>query len=273
MNMFITSLCEHENINGGVSWSRQDGSIYNPIGSSTMDFLNVIGDMYKDISRNSIVDNSIKLVMDYYDSKTRQFRYSTKSQKIPCITAKIISILKKLKIEAPFYNECYQMFFETQQEDGGWRCATVNLGKSPKTDASNPGTTLYVLDALRYRENSLGEMKAINKAIEFLLNHWITRKPLGPCEFGIGTTFMKTEYPFYRYNIFYYVYALSFYDKARKDKRFVEVVSSLKSKETNTGIKVENPHKYWKDILFYNANECNLSNLKYKELLENLSKS
>ena len=71
---------------------------------------------------------------------------------------------------------------------------------SPETDASNPGATLYVLDAFLYRENSAKEKKNLDLGVTFLLGHWDTRSPLGPCEFGIGSTFMKTEFPMIRYN-------------------------------------------------------------------------
>ena len=53
-----------------------------------------------------------------------------------------------------------------------------------------------------------------------LLSHWKTRRPLGRCGFGIGTLFGKSEYPFLRYNRFFYVYALSFYDAAKKRTEF-----------------------------------------------------
>jgi len=237
-----------------------------------MDFLNVIGDMHADIKNVPLINDSVKMILDYYDEKTKQFRYSLKSAKLPCITAKIISILKKLHVDYSF-DDSYRMFFETQQEDGGWRCATVKLGKSAETDSSNPGTTLYVLDALRYRDNNTYEIKKIGKAIAFLLDHWLTKKPLGPCQFGIGTTFMKTEYPFYRYNIFYYTYVLSFYQRARNDKRFIDIYHCLEQNESETGIRITNPHKHWIDILFKNGDECDLSNLKYQELKENLSLS
>lgn len=272
MEVLLKTLCEKDTVNGDRLWARHDGSIYNPIGASTIDFLNVIGDLHVSSVNNETVENAVQLVIDYYDRKTMQFRYSPKGSKLPCITAKIISILKKLQVVFPFYEECYQMFFETQRPDGGWRCATVKIGKSPETDASNPGTTLYVLDALRHRGNNADELVAINKAVDFLLDHWITKKPLGPCEFGIGSTFMKTEYPFYRYNVFYYAYVLSFYERARQDERFVGVLNVLGSKETRTGVLIENPHKYWSRILFDQTKECPLSNGKYQELSKNVGK-
>ena len=44
-----------------------------------------------------------------------------------------------------------------------------------------------------------------------LLEHWAVRRPLGPCRYGIGSRFMQVEFPMFRYNLFFYVYVLSFY--------------------------------------------------------------
>ena len=116
-------------------------------------------------------------------------------------------------------------------------------------------------------------MQQLERGVEFLLEHWITKKPLGPCEFGIGSTFMKTEYPFIRYNIFYYTYVLSYYQKALKDKRFQQVVYELQKNETKTGIEINNPHKNWKKLLYQDSLECDLANQKYIELKQNISES
>ena len=48
------------------------------------------------------------------------------------------------------------------------------------------------------------------------------KRPTGPCHFGIGTLFMQVEYPFLRYNLYYYIYVLSFYDRANDDQRYLE---------------------------------------------------
>jgi hypothetical protein len=61
------------------------------------------------------------------------------------------------------------------------------------------------------------ETYQLEPAVETLLHHWTVRVPTGPCQFGIGTLFLQVEYPFLRYNLFFYVYVLSFYAEARKD--------------------------------------------------------
>lgn len=84
----------------------------------------------------------------------------------------------------------------------------------------------------------------MDKAVETLLDHWTIRKPIGPCHFGIGTQFMQVEYPFLRYNLFYYVYVLSFYTYARQDKRFLSALQILSSKRNEEGLLlVERPNR------------------------------
>src|SRR5450830_1579077 len=70
----------------------------------------------------------------------------------------------------------------------------------------------------------------LDTAVETLLTHWTVRVPTGPCHYGIGWLFMQVEYPFLRYNLFYYTYVLSFYPKARKDGRFSEAFAALGKK-------------------------------------------
>lgn len=44
---------------------------------------------------------------------------------------------------------------------------------------------------------------------------------------------MQVEYPFRNYNLFMYVYVLSFYNRAKDDWRFLEALKALKSKLVN----------------------------------------
>ena len=270
MDSLAEKLIGLKNINGGTVWDRQDGNIYAPTGFSTIDFLSILGDIGLNYNDSSTVKDAVEKMMSYYDEKRGMFQYVQKGSKLPCVTAKIITALTKLKYKNSILENTFRFFVETQCDDGGWRCATVKIGKSDSTDASNPGTTLYVLDAYKYRENTKQEMGKMDKAILFLLRHWETKKPLGPCEFGIGTQFMKTEYPFIRYNLFYFLYVLSFYEKAKEDKRFKEALKELKAKEMDNGIKIEHPNKNWQNILFNGSNQCNLANTKYKQLIENM---
>uniref|UniRef100_UPI000A650119 hypothetical protein n=1 Tax=Clostridium sp. NkU-1 TaxID=1095009 RepID=UPI000A650119 len=95
-----------------------------------------------------------------------------------------------------------------------------------------------MLDAFRF-SGYLNKEQALDKAVDFLLEHWVIRKPIGPCHYGIGTLFMQVEYPFRNYNLFEYVYILSFYNRAKNDSRFLEAFEKLKSKTVNGQIIVE----------------------------------
>jgi hypothetical protein len=131
--------------------------------------------------------------------------------------------------------------------------------------------TLFVLDALRFRRGN-DPSEALVPAVETLLDHWTTRRPLGPCEFGIGSLFMQVEYPFLRYNIFSYVYVLSFYESARQDARFQEAFEILRSKTDEGGsIVIERPNRRLAGLeAFTRGRPSEPATRRYEEILENL---
>jgi hypothetical protein len=136
---------------------------------------------------------------------------------------------------------------------------------------SNPFPTLNALDAFRF-SNYLNREPALDKAVDFLLNHWTKRKPIGPCHYGIGTLFMQIEYPFRTYNLFVYVYVLSFYSRAKSDQRFLEALQALESKMVEEQIVVERVHKKLAGLSFCKKGEAStLGTKRYQEILNNLS--
>lgn len=83
---------------------------------------------------------------------------------------------------------------------------------------------------------------------------------------------MKTEYPFIRYNIFYYLHTLSFYPQAVGDPRFDEILSLLRSKTKNGRIQIEKPHRAWRSLLYdRDGLYSSLSDRKYAELESNIA--
>ena len=164
----------------------------------------------------------------------------------------------------------FEHLFEVQHDDGGWRCNTAKLGTCAETDASNPGVTLSVLDAFRFSP-LLNKDKRLDKAVKTLLVHWTTRKPLGPCHFGIGTLFMQVEYPFLRYNLFFWVYVLSHYGAARRDARFKKALRELQSKLVDGSIVVENLNRGLAKLSFCKKGEPSRAAIRrYREILENV---
>ena len=160
--------------------------------------------------------------------------------------------------------------FSIQHSDGGWRCKKFSFGKGPETEFSNPGPTLTALNAFRFTEY-LNHEPALDKAVSFLLNHWTTRLPLGPCHYGIGTLFMQTEYPFATYNLFAYVYVLSFYNSAKNDARFLDALKTLESKLLDGMVVVERVNKKLAGLSFCEKGKpSELATRRYQEILDHL---
>jgi hypothetical protein len=269
----IQSIFDRQYDNGGQFWSRIDGDIHAPFGYSTIDTLSVLGEIGLSIKDNETIQWAVDFVLSYQASDG-SFKYSLTSSKLPCMTARIIAALMRLHVSEVKIEKSYKWLLDTQCKDGGWRCATVKLGKSPLTDASNPGTTLYVLDSFRFRDNTQQDIENLDKGVEFLLQHWDVRLPIGPCQFGIGSRFLLIEYPFLRYNIFYYVYVLSFYEKAKMDKRFLDAYKQLKSKIRNNKVIPENPHKAWNMLNFaLKGQVSDKATIRWNEIETNLKNS
>lgn len=164
-----------------------------------------------------------------------------------------------------------QYFLDMQSADGGWRCEKYYFGRGPETQYSNPHPTLIVLDAFRF-SRYLNQEKALDQAVEFLLAHWESRKPLGPCHYGIGKLFMQIEYPFRNYNLFQYVYILSFYNYAKKDKRFLEALAMLESKMVDGQIIVERVVPKLATLNFCKKGKPSfLATKRYHKILDNLT--
>lgn len=66
---------------------------------------------------------------------------------------------------------------------------------------------------------------------------------MGPCQFGIGSRFMSLEFPFFRCNLFFWVYVLSFYPHARTASEFREALTSLEAKLGDGEVVVEAPRR------------------------------
>jgi hypothetical protein len=113
----------------------------------------------------------------------------------------------------------------------------------------------------------------LDKAVDFLLAHWTIRKPIGPCHYGIGTLFMQVEYPFRNYNLFVYVYVLSFYNRAKADVRFIEALETLKSKMIDGQIIVERVGSKLSKLSFCKKDSPSaLATERYNEIIQNLQR-
>jgi hypothetical protein len=102
----------------------------------------------------------------------------------------------------------------------------------------------------------------------------VVKRPTGPCHFGIGTLFKQVEFPFLRYNLFYYVYVLSFYEQARHDERYREPLQVLQSKLDERGhVVVERPNAKLAHLsLCAKGHPSELATARYREILRNMEK-
>lgn len=203
-----------------------------------------------------------------------RFKVSPIGSIYPCHTINAVRTLCYLGYaDDKKLDKSFEYLLKIQHNDGGWRCKKFSFGKGPETESSNPGPTLSALDAFRFTKYA-NETSKLDCAVEFLLNHWTIRGPIGPCHYGIGTLFMQINYPFNQYNIFYYVYVLSFYKKAKEDKRFLEAFEILKSKLKNNKIVVERPNNKLSKFEFCKKGEqSDLATMRYNEILNNINKN
>lgn len=160
----------------------------------------------------------------------------------------------------------------TQYADGGWRCHKFSYGHGPETEASNPGPTLTALAAFRFSE--LVSSPALDRAVEFLLAHWVTRAPLGPCHFGIGTLFLQVGYPFAGYNLFWWLHVLSYYPRARNDPRFLDALGSFESQLLDGAVVPERVPRALAGYAFCRKGQpSELATRRYHEILHNLGRT
>jgi len=190
----------------------------------------------------------------------------------PCHTAYAASLLCRMGYVADERIQAtLRHFLDTPYTDGGWRCKKFSFGRGPETEYSNPLPTLNVLDAFRFSD-CLNSEPSLDKAVDFLLEHWVIRKPIGPCQYGIGKLFMQVEYPLWGYNLFYYVYVLSFYNRAKRDERFLEAFKTLESKAVNGQIVVERIVPKLAKLTFCKKGKSSkLATKRYREIIANLS--
>lgn len=82
---------------------------------------------------------------------------------------------------------------------------------------------------------------------------------------------MQVEYPFANYNLFPYVYVLSFYDRAKSDPRFLEALAALQSRLVDGKIVVERVNRRFSGLSFcQKGRPSDLATRRYQEILRNL---
>lgn len=245
----VEAVLARRHDNGADFWASPDGKIYvgNPF--STISSLLILHEL--DVQRDhEAVAGGLELILPACRPDGR-IRVGPKTPMYPCYTAEAARVLARFGlIEEDAVRRTLDYFLEGAHDAGGWRCSFSRFGKGPETEVANPGATLLVLDALRFVDALRTDQEVVDRAVDFLLEHWVRRQPLGPCHWGIGSRFMRVEYPFLRYNLFFFVYTLSFFDRARGDPRFLDALGELESKVEHDSLVVEAPHRNLKGLSF-----------------------
>lgn len=267
----VETILAKRHVNGGDYWTTPDKRLIKGSPFSTLDCAYMLLELGVD-SSEPILKETTDLILSSWREDGR-FKLSPQGAIYPCHTINAARILCYLGYSSDNrIKRTFDHLLEVQHSDGGWRCNKFSFGRGPETEFSNPGPTLGALDAFRFT-SFLNKDEFLDKAVEFLLDHWTTRRPLGPCHYGIGTLFFQVAYPFINYNLFFYVYVLSFYDRANKDQRFLEALQVLESKLVNGRIIVERPNQKLAGFTFCKKGEpSELGTERYHEILKNLGR-
>jgi hypothetical protein len=266
----VEEIISHRYDHGGDLWTTPDQRILKGSPFSTIGSTHLLLELGVDPKENLLIETADLLFTTWKNSG--QFKVYPKGSIYPCQTAHVARTLCHLGYALdPRIQKTFQHLFDIQHTDGGWRCNKFSFGRGSETEYSNPFPTLIILDAFRFSDY-LNKAPALDKAVEFLLEHWTIRKPIGPCHYGIGTLFMQIEYPFSNYNIFMYVYVLSFYNRAKKDYRFLDALKVLESKMVDGQIVVERNVSKVSELSFCKKGEpSTLATKRFHEILMNIS--
>ena len=118
---------------------------------------------------------------------------------------------------------------------------------------------LYLAHARRFLEGRTGEPGPDQEVRQWLLSlieAWRSHSNVGQALSAVR---------------FLYVYVLSFYDKAKRDRRFRAALKALQSKVRDGKVVVESPHRQLAGLSFCKKSEPSQPATKrYREILKNL---
>jgi hypothetical protein len=256
--------------NGADFWATPDGRIGIDKPISTLTALMIMSDLGVP-ETHEVLLGAAELVLNAC-GKDGRVRIAPKGAIYPCQTAIAAAALCRNGFaDDPRVRSMLNHLRSNRFEDGGWRCNKFSFGHGPETNHSNPGVTLVALDAFRCADMNQGSPD-LDRAVETLLDHWTVRVPTGPCHYGIGSLFMQTEFPFLRYNLFYYVYVLSFFEKACTDPRFKEAFAVLANKLDDQGrMIIERPNRKLGSLQICRKDEpSEAATERYHEIVKNM---
>ncbi|MGL4623656.1 MAG: prenyltransferase [Culicoidibacterales bacterium] len=265
-------IFSHRFDHGANFWSTVDNRLIKGAPFSTLESVSYLYEL-GELEDSEVTQEIAPFIWQSWHNDGR-FQVAPHATIYPCQTAAVALALLQLGCSSDErLKVTYRHFLQIQETDGGWRCRKFSFGHGPETLASNPHPTLNILNFFRYFPD-YQQQTTLNRAVEFLLSHWETRLPLGPCHYGMGKRFMQIEYPFRHYNIFYYVYVLSFYQYAHQDKRFLAALAVLETKCENGMIVVERVVPELAELSFCQKNHPSfLATKRYQEIIRNVAQS
>ena len=265
----VEVILSHRHDNGADLWTTPDKRLIKGAPFSTLESVMYLLELGMEPT-GPLLKETAALIFGAWQEDGR-FKLYPQGPVYPCQTIHAANVLCHMGYVSDFrLQKTFTHLFDIQYTDGGWRCNKFSFGRGPETEYSNPFPTLNALNAFRFTDY-LNKKPALDKAVDFLLEHWTIRKPIGPCHYGIGTLFMQVEYPFRNYNLFIYVYVLSFYNRAKEDKRFLEALETLESKMVDGQIVVERVVPKLAGLSFCKKGKTSeLATIRYHEILRNL---
>ena len=233
----VASIVARRHDLGGDLWTTPDKRLLKGSPFNTLECVDYLLDLGL-APDEPVLGDAVELILSTWLPDGR-FRLYPTGTPLPCQTAFAARVLCRAgRSGDPRVQTTLRHLLASQWDDSGWRCNRFPYGKGPETEHSNPHPTLQALDAFRLGGLANTDTR-LDKAVEFLLAHWDIKTPIGPCHYGIGTLFMQPEFPFRSYNLFYWVYVLSFYRRARADARFLAAYKALADKTVDGQIVVE----------------------------------
>lgn len=268
----VQAILSHLHDNGGDLWATPDKRLMKGAPFSTLESVEMLLELGVEPDAPLLRD-AAALIWSVWRPDGR-FQVYPKGGIYPCHTvhaAQTLCLLGYAQDER-MQTTCRHLL-DSAYTDGGWRCNKFSFGRGPETECSNPFPTLTALNVFRLAGMADRE-PSLDRAVEFLLEHWVIRRPVGPCHYGIGSLFMQVEYPFRNYNLFLYVYVLSFYSRAREDDRFREAFAALREKIVDGRIVVERVVPKLAGLRFCEKGQpSELATGRYREILRNLGES
>lgn len=267
----VAAILARRGDNGADHWTTPDRRLAKGGAFSTLGAARLLAELGVE-STDPELAPAVELIWGAWRPDGR-FRLAPSGTIYPCQTAHAASTLAHLGLAGdPRLAVTFEHLLATRHGDGGWRCAKFFFGRGPETEFSNPGPTLIALDAFRFTPLA-GTSPALDRAVGFLLDHWVTRAPLGPCHYGIGTLFLHVGYPFADYNLFYWLHVLSSYERARGDPRFLEALGVLEAALVEGRVVPQRVNRALAGLEFCRKGvPSELATRRYHEILANLGR-